>query len=129
MAQRHASPVTRESAAAQQMRDQEVLRAAKELAAYFKGRRTEREARAALKIIKAFVRDRERRDAKSRSPLPDAHAAKAPKKAPNRKAATDTGERRRPKPRRKASQVNPAGPDNKTINAETAETAEKRTDT
>jgi hypothetical protein len=52
------------------MRDQEVLRANRELAAYFKGRRTEREARAALKIIKAFVRDRERRDTKNRPPLP-----------------------------------------------------------
>ena len=40
------------------MRDQEVVRANRELAAYFKGKRTEREARAALKIIKAFVRDR-----------------------------------------------------------------------
>jgi len=54
----------------QEMRDQEVLRANRELAAYFKGRRTEREARAALKIIKAFVRDRERQDAKDRRPLP-----------------------------------------------------------
>ncbi len=42
------------------MRDQEVVRANRELAAYFNGERTEREARAALKIIKAFVRDRER---------------------------------------------------------------------
>jgi hypothetical protein len=33
-----------------------------ELAAYFRGRRTEREAKAALKIIKALVRDRERSD-------------------------------------------------------------------
>jgi len=60
----------------QAMRDQEVLRANKELAAYFKGRRTEREARAALKIIKAFVRDRERRDAGSRPPLPGAQVVK-----------------------------------------------------
>jgi hypothetical protein len=52
------------------MRDQEVLRANKELAAYFKGRRTEREARAALKTIKAFVRDRERLDPSERPPLP-----------------------------------------------------------
>jgi len=59
-----------ESAADREMRDQEVVRAARELAAYFKGRRTEREARAALKIIKAFVRDRERQDAKTRRPLP-----------------------------------------------------------
>jgi hypothetical protein len=55
-----------------EMRDQEVIRANRELAAYFKGRRTEREARAALKIIKAFVRHRERQDVKSRPPLPGA---------------------------------------------------------
>lgn len=52
------------------MRAQEVQRANRELAAYFKGRRTEREARAALKIIKAFVRERERRDERHRPPLP-----------------------------------------------------------
>jgi hypothetical protein len=52
------------------IRDQEVARANKELAAYFKGQRTEREARAALKTIKAYVRDRERVDAASRRPLP-----------------------------------------------------------
>jgi len=61
----------------QEMRDQEVLRANRELAAYFKGRRTEREARAALKIIKAFVRDRERQDAKDRRPLPSRSAVSA----------------------------------------------------
>ena len=112
MGQRHTPSVTRESAANQQMRDQEVLRATKELAAYFKGRRTEREARAALKIIKAFVRDRERRAARSRPPLPGADAAKMPKKAPNRKAAGDTGERHRRKPRRKPrdKQANPEPP-------------------
>ena len=58
------------SAREQEMRDEEVRRANRELAAYFKGRRTEREARAALKIIKAFVRDRERQHAKDRRPLP-----------------------------------------------------------
>ena len=52
------------------MRNQEVLRANKELAAYFKGKRTEREARAALKIIKAFIRDREKMDPSKRRPLP-----------------------------------------------------------
>ena len=62
-------------------RDQEVLRANRELAAYFKGKRTDREARAALKIIKAFVRHRERMGAASRPPLPGL-AAKAPKAAP-----------------------------------------------
>jgi hypothetical protein len=61
----------------QEMRDQEVLRANRELAAYFRGRRTEREARAALKIIKAFVRDRERLEAKNRPALPRAGAAPA----------------------------------------------------
>jgi len=89
------------------MRDQEVLRANRELAAYFKGRRTEREARAALKIIKAFVRDRERRDARSRPPLPGfpglpgLNVATAPKGVTNRGAARDTGERPRRKRRRK----------------------------
>jgi hypothetical protein len=82
------------SAAERQSRDQEVLRAKRELAEYFKGRRTEREARAALKTIKAFVRDRERLDAASRPPLPGALRAKAaparrrksrPRKAPTRR--------------------------------------------
>jgi hypothetical protein len=79
MAQRRKPGDSHESAADQEMRNQEVLRANRELAAYFKGRRTEREARAALKIIKAFVRDRERRDAKSRPPLPGADVAKKSK--------------------------------------------------
>ena len=63
-------PPRLETAAEREMRDQEVVRANRELAAYFKGRRTEREARAALKIIKAFVRDRERQDARNRRSLP-----------------------------------------------------------
>jgi hypothetical protein len=84
----------------QAMRDQEVLRANRELAAYFKGRRTEREARAALKIIKAFVRDRERQGPKSRPPLPGRAATAgnpggAPKATRQRK--------RRAKPRQKIS--------------------------
>lgn len=54
------------------IRNQEVLRANRELAAYFKGKRTEREARAALKIIKAFIRDREKLDSSKRRPLPGA---------------------------------------------------------
>jgi hypothetical protein len=53
-----------------ELRTQEVIRANKELAAYFKGRRTEREARAALKIIKAFIRNRERTNPAERWPLP-----------------------------------------------------------
>jgi hypothetical protein len=84
---------TRESANEQAMRDQEVLRANRELSAYFRGRRTEREARAALKIIKAFVRDRERLDPKSRPALPRLGAAKMPKKLTNREAPSDTDER------------------------------------
>jgi len=52
------------------MHDQEVVRAKKELAAYFKGLRTEREARSALKTLKAFVRDREKTAPAKRRPLP-----------------------------------------------------------
>ena len=58
------------------IRNQEVLRATRELAAYFKGRRTEREARAALKTIKAFIRERERADPAQRRPLPIAAAGR-----------------------------------------------------
>jgi hypothetical protein len=76
MRQRQKQGTTRENADEQVMRDQEVLRANRELAAYFKGRRTEREARTALKIIKAFVRDRERMDAGSRPALPGVGAKK-----------------------------------------------------
>jgi hypothetical protein len=67
-AQRQEAGIIRDNERA--MRDQEVLRANKELAAYFKGQRIEREARAALKIIKAFVRGREELDPKSRPALP-----------------------------------------------------------
>jgi len=67
------------------MRDQEVLRATRELAAYFKGARTEREARAALKVIKAFVRERERLAPGSRPPLPGTKAAKPAAAAPAKK--------------------------------------------
>jgi hypothetical protein len=90
MAKRRTSAVTRKNPDDQGMRDQEVVRANRELAAYFKGRRTEREARAALKIIKAFVRDRHRRDANNRPPLPGMKPAAVQKpalkhKAPRRK--------------------------------------------
>jgi hypothetical protein len=71
--------------AEQAMRDQEVLRANKELAAYFKGQRTEREAKSALKIIKAFVRSREETDPKNRRPLPGRRAAGTARKAATRK--------------------------------------------
>ena len=77
MVKRREAAVAGHGAREQEMRDQEVVRANRELAAYFKGRRTEREARAALKIIKAFVRDRERVDAKNRAPLPGAAVASA----------------------------------------------------
>ena len=101
MGQRHKSGVTRESAAERAMRDEEVLRANTELAAYFKGRRTEREARAALKIIKAFVRERERLDPGARPALPGADSAKPPKKVTNRKAVRDSGGGDRRTPPRK----------------------------
>jgi hypothetical protein len=101
MGRRHDSVDTRESAAEVEMRNQEVLRANRELAAYFKGRRTEREARAALKIIKAFVRDRESRDASSRLPLPGTEVAKTPTAVTSRKAASAGADRRPRKPRRK----------------------------
>jgi hypothetical protein len=100
MGQRKSSaPLVR--GADQAMRDQEVLRANKELAAYFKGRRTEREARAALKIIKAFVRDRERRDAGSRPPLPGAQPVKPAKEVRSRRKLRRTP---REKPRERAIQ-------------------------
>src|SRR5713101_6800417 len=100
MDQRRKPGATRDSAAEQEMRDQEVLRANRELTAYFKGRRTEREARAALKIIKAFVRERERRDAGNRPPLPDASPAKV---APLANIAKTTKEVAHRKPARVGS--------------------------
>jgi len=69
----------------EQLREQEALRANKELAAYFKGRRTEREARAALKIIKAFLRHRERMDPAARHPL---QTTAASRRRPERSATT-----------------------------------------
>src|SRR5689334_25369391 len=80
----------------QELRDQEVLRANKELAAYFKGRRTEREARAALKIIKAFVRSREDLDPKSRPALPGLGVTQTAKKpAEPRRRAKPRNQRRK----------------------------------
>jgi len=78
------------------MHDQEVLRANKELAAYFKGQRTEREARAALKIIKAFVRGREETDPKTRPPLPGHAAPKAARTSAARKTSKGRKRRRAP---------------------------------
>ena len=99
MGQRRKPGVPDETAVEQAMRDQEVLRANRELAAYFKGQRTEREARAALKIIKAFVRDRGNRDAKSRPPLPGLEMARTPKEI--RKAPQDARVRPQRAARRK----------------------------
>ena len=107
MGQRPKPGVTSESAPEQEIRAQEVLRANRELAAYFKGRRTEREARAALKIIKAFVRDREHRDARRRPPLPGFDVAKTPKEATNRKAAPDPGGKHRRRRRRTPREKSP----------------------
>ena len=80
----------------QAVRDQEVLRATRELAAYFRGKRTEREARAALKIVKAFVRDREQLDPKNRPPLPGLPPVKPVRKPPTRKRAQPRTRRRAP---------------------------------
>ena len=82
---RRSRTVPRTDPAEQQIREQEVLRANKELAAYFKGRRTEREARAALKIIKAFIRYRERTSLANRRPLPGAESPKPAKNAARKK--------------------------------------------
>ena len=79
----------------QELREQEVLRANRELAAYFKGQRTEREARAALKIIKAFIRDREHLEPEKRRPLPGATTAQQRKTAGKHKASVKTRRRRR----------------------------------
>ena len=107
MGPRRKSSATDGSAAEQDMKDLEVLRANRELAAYFKGGRTEREARAALKIIKAFVRDRERGDASTRRPLPGADLMKTPRVVTNRKAAKASTERPRRKARRKLQHKTP----------------------
>ena len=93
----------REANIEHQVRDLEVMRANKELAAYFKGRRTEREARAALKIIKAFVRDRERADPKSRRPLPGSETQAGAARKKTRRVEHQSGpvtRRRKPSPRR-----------------------------
>ena len=97
-AARRSSRASAETASELAMRDQEVVRANRDLAAYFKGRRTEREARAALKIIKAFVRDRERADSRSRRPLPGLRAVTSPPGGGDTKTAR-SGRRKTPKRR------------------------------
>ena len=82
------------------MRDQEVLRANKELAAYFRGQRTEREARGALKTIKAFIRDRERTPSAKRRPLPGLETPIRPPSKPTRVKPRKT-------PRREAESERP----------------------
>jgi hypothetical protein len=109
--------VIRDDASEQQMREQEVLRANRELAAYFKGRRTEREARAALKIIKAFIRDRERLDAGSRRPLPGAQPATAAKSTRKSKSATEAKKVRRRSVRRHVPEATSKGADGREASA------------
>lgn len=77
------------------VREQEVLRANRELAAYFKGRRTEREARSALKIIKAFIRERERTAPANRAPLPG-QSPKVAKERIRKKVRLPSNRRRTP---------------------------------
>ena len=87
MASSRERAANRSPAAEGLIHDQEVVRARKELAAYFKGLRTEREARSALKIIKAFVREREKIEATKRRPLPGMRPARiAPRRKPRRTA-------------------------------------------
>jgi hypothetical protein len=93
-------PIRRDTAAEREMRDQEVGRANRELAAYFKGLRTEREARAALKIIKAYVRERELEDPRRRPPLPGQRAAATRKQV----RAVKTRARRAPAPHASADE-------------------------
>jgi hypothetical protein len=93
------------------MRNQEVLRANRELAAYFKGRRTEREARAALKIIKAFIRTRERTDPANQPPLPAAASRQRTSQRREQRVARKPRPRKPADPRQSAGSMNPATPD------------------
>jgi hypothetical protein len=86
--------------AEQELREQEVRRANNELAAYFKGQRTEREARAALKIIKAFIRYRERLEPAKRRPLSHAESRRLTTDRKPKKAGPSTTVRR---PRRRSA--------------------------
>ncbi|HZR22647.1 MAG TPA: hypothetical protein VFA59_03600 [Vicinamibacterales bacterium] len=96
-------------ASGQDLRDQEVVRATKELAAYFRGLRTEREARGALKIIKAFIRERERLDPAKRRPLPGARSSAPSPSPPKRKKPVSKKRRSRaPKSQPRVSEAPPA---------------------
>lgn len=99
MSPTHKTGGKRNSAGVQEARDQEVLRANRELAAFFKGRRTEGEARAALKTIKAFVRDRERQEPGERAPLPGAKAKSTPQKKATKSPAIRATRRKEPRKR------------------------------
>src|SRR6266850_1442022 len=105
------SAVIRDNTDEQMMREQEVLRANRELAAYFKGRRTEREARAALKIVKAFIRDREHTDPLKRRPLPGTAPARQKNVAPRKTAGTSKG-RKRTVAKRRPRSIAPTAPPN-----------------
>lgn len=107
MGQRNKRSGSHERVVDHEMRGQELIRAKRELAAYFKGRRTEREARAALKVIKAFVRDRERLDPKNRPVIPGVRPAKVAKNAARLEAESGGSKRRRRKSGRKPHNASP----------------------
>ena len=81
----------------QTLRDQEVMRANREIAAYLRGRRTEREARAALKILRAYIRARARMDPKTRPPLPGVKPAKDTPGTTRKSKRSSTSRRKPPK--------------------------------
>ena len=110
-----------------EIREQEVLRANRELAAYFKGRRTEREARGALKIIKAFIRDRERADPVNRRPLAGAASVKMTTKIPKPKTAT-APEKVRRRANRQVQSGTPTSVDARDVMSVKAELAPHSTD-
>jgi hypothetical protein len=112
----------------QEIREQEVLRANRELAAYFKGRRTEREARSALKIIKAFIRDRERADPVNRRPLAGAAPAKVTTKVRKPKKATAPEKVRRRRPNRQVQSGTSTGADARGVTSVKPELAPLSTD-
>jgi hypothetical protein len=111
-----------------EIREQEVLRANKELAAYFKGRRTEREARGALKIIKAFIRDRERADPVNRRPLAGAASAKMTTKVREPKKATAPEKVRRRRANRQVQSRTSTSADARDVMSVKAELAPLSTD-